>query len=115
MRSMALRLRGEDRREAVLPFAVGFGRDVGHRAALLNLAADGVGVIALVGVQDVAIWKLFEQPSACCAVGDLAASQHEGERSALSVGQRVNFRRAPAARAADGLIFLPPFPPAAER
>jgi hemolysin D len=31
------------------------------------------------------------------------------------IGQRVDFRRATAARAANGLIFLPPFPPEAER
>jgi hypothetical protein len=105
----------EERREAVLPFAVGFGRDVRRRAPLLDLAADGVGVVAFVGVQDVAIWELFKQQGARCAVGDLAAGEHEGERSAVGVGQRVDFRRAPAARAADGLIFLPPFPPAAER
>jgi hypothetical protein len=60
----------EERREAVLPFAVGFGRDVRRRAPLLDLAADGVGVVAFVGVQDVAIWELFKQQGARCAVGD---------------------------------------------
>ena len=59
--------------------------------------------------------KAFEQRRARRAVGDLAAREHEGDRSAERVGQRVDFRRPPAARAADRLIFLPPFPPAAER
>jgi len=36
-------------------------------------------------------------------------------RAAVGVGQGVDFRRPPAARAADGLAEGPPFPPAAER
>ena len=66
-------------------------------------------------MQDLAIWQMFEQRRAGGAVCDIAASEHEGERTTLIVGQRVDFRRAPAARAADRLILLPPFPPAAER
>ena len=38
----------EERREAVLPFAIGLGRDVGHDAVAFDLAADVAGVIALV-------------------------------------------------------------------
>jgi hypothetical protein len=51
-----------------------------------------VGVIAFVGVQDVAIRKAFEQRCARRAIGDLSAGGHEGERTALSVGQRVDIR-----------------------
>jgi hypothetical protein len=78
-------------------------------------AAGGVGIIALVSVHDFAIGKLFEQPGAGCPGSDLAAREYEGERTALGVGQRVDFRCAPAARTADRLILLPPFPPLAER
>ena len=106
MRSMALRFAVEERREAVLPFAVGFGGCWESRRAP-QPATHGVAVIALVGVPDVAIWKLFEQQGAWCAVGDLAASQHEGERPGIERRSRVDFHRAPAARAADGLIFRP--------
>jgi hypothetical protein len=66
-------------------------------------------------VQDIVIWKTVEQRSASGTIRDLAAGQHESERTALSIGQRMDLGRLPAARAADGLIFLPPFPPAAER
>jgi hypothetical protein len=41
--------------------------------------------------------------------------EQEGDRPAVAVGQRVDLGRAPTARAADGLIALPPFPPEAER
>ena len=79
------------------------------------MLADGVGVVALVAVEDVAGRKAFEQRRARRAIGDLTAGEHEGDRSAERVGQRMDFRRPPAARSADRLIFLPPFPPAAER
>jgi molybdenum-dependent DNA-binding transcriptional regulator ModE len=105
----------EEWREAGFPFTIGFGRDVRHRAEVFNLSTDRVGVVAFVCVQDVALWKLLEQRCARGAIGDLAPGQHEGERTALSIGQRVDLGRAAAPRAADGLIFLPPFPPAAER
>jgi hypothetical protein len=80
-----------------------------------DLPPQRVGVVALVGVQDVAFGQLFEQHCTGGAIRDLPAGQHEGERAALRIGQRVDLRRAPATRTANGLIFLPPFPPAAER
>jgi hypothetical protein len=39
----------------------------------------------------------------------------ERHREAERVGQGVDFRRASAGGAPDGLALLPPFPPAAER
>ena len=83
------------------------GQNAWHRPALLELTTDRIGVIALVGMQDVAVWKAFDQRRASGAIRDLAAGEHEGERTALSVGQRVDFYRAPAARAADCLGLLP--------
>ena len=76
----------EERREAVLPFAIGLGRNVRHRAASFDLPTDGVGVITLVAVQDVTPRKLFEQDRASGAIGDLPAGEHEGKRPARSVG-----------------------------
>jgi hypothetical protein len=35
----------EERRESVLPFAVGLGRNVGHRAALFDLPTDRFGIV----------------------------------------------------------------------
>lgn len=49
------------------------------------------------------------------AIGNLSAGQQERDGAAEAIGQRVDFRRAPAARAADRLILFPPFPPDAER
>ena len=59
--------------------------------------------------------QLLQQRISRRAIGDVAASQQEGDGPTQAIGQRVDFRRAPAARAADRLILLPPFPPAAER
>src|SRR3954454_11002147 len=105
----------EEWREAVLPLPICLWRDVWHRATPLDLLTDRISVVALVGVQDVAARKPFEQRLSSGAVCYLSASEPEGKRATLSVCQRVDFRRAAAARTADGLIFLPPFPPAAER
>ncbi len=48
-------------------------------------------------------------------VVDLARRQHQGAEAAGAIGERVDFGRGAAARAADGLVLLPPFAPAAER
>jgi hypothetical protein len=42
----------ENGRKAVLPFAVGLGRDVRHSACLFDLTANGVVVVALVADSD---------------------------------------------------------------
>ena len=42
-------------REAVLPFAIGFGWNVGHRSARLDLKADRAGVIAFISMRDFTI------------------------------------------------------------
>jgi hypothetical protein len=47
-------------------------------------------------VQNVAMRKLFKQFGACCAVGDLPTREHECDGTALAVGQRMDFCRAPA-------------------
>ena len=105
----------EERRKAVLPFSIGLGRDVRHRAVALDLPPDRVAVVTLVAVQDFAWRKPREKFRAGLAIGDVSAREHEGDGATARVGQRVDFGRASAARAADGLIFLPPLPPLAER
>jgi hypothetical protein len=101
----------EEWREAGLPFAIGLGRDVGQRAVVFDLTPDSVGVVALVRMHDIAIWKTVEQRRASAAIRDLAAGQQESERAPLSIGQRVDLGRATASRAANGLIFSPLFRP----
>ena len=45
----------------------------------------------------------------------IAGAQKQDPRAPVCIGQRVDFGRAPAARAADRLAIGPPFPPPAER
>lgn len=44
-----------------------------------------------------------------------AIRQQEGNKTSFGISDSVDFRIAPATRASDRLILLPPFPPAAER
>jgi hypothetical protein len=46
------------------------------------------------------------------AVVCLATGQEDGEKAPFSICQCVSLRVAPAARAANSLFLLPPFPPA---
>jgi len=102
-------------RETILPAAVGLGRDVGCGALALDLATDGVAVIPLVAMQDFGGGHLVEQGIGGGAVGDLAAGQQECDRAAEAIGQRVDFRRPPAAGTADRLREFPPLAPEAQR
>lgn len=94
----------EDRRETVFPAPVGPRRDVGHRAVLLDLPANGVAVVALVAMQDDASGRhLLQQDRSGGAISDLPAGEQEGDGPTVAIGQRVDLGRATAARAADGL------------
>jgi hypothetical protein len=66
-------------------------------------------------MQDLSPGHLVEEYVGSNAVGHLTASQEERDRAAELVGERVDFRGAPAARAADCLGEFPPFPPEAQR
>ncbi|TXT42380.1 MAG: hypothetical protein FD139_3656 [Methylocystaceae bacterium] len=105
----------EEGREAVFPASIGLWRNVRHRASIFHLPAESVAVVTLVAMQNVARRKPRQKFRARGAIGYLAAGEHEGERATLGIGQRMDFGRAPAARTTDGLIFLPPLPPLAER
>ena len=105
----------EERGEAGLLFPVGFRRNVGERAAFSDLLAQSVCVIALVAVDYGAIRQAVEKSRGGCAIGDVPARDQKGERAAVFVRQRMNLGGSPATGTADRLIFLPPFPPAAER
>ena len=105
----------EIRREAILPAAVGLGRDVGCSALAFDLAADCVAVIPLVAVQDHSRGHLVEQRVGSNAIRHLAASQQERDWAAEAIGQRMDFRGSPPARAADRLGEFPPLAPEAQR
>ena len=49
---------------------------------VFDLTTDSVGVIAFVRMQDVAVRKTVEQRCASGTIRDLAAGQHESERTA---------------------------------
>ena len=65
----------------------GLGRDVGHGAGCLDLAADRVGVVALVAMQDAARRQPLEELRSSRAIRHLSARQHESYRAAQLVGQ----------------------------
>lgn len=81
----------EEGREAVLPFPVRLGRDIGERAASANLLPDGVAVIAFVGMQDGRRRHLLDQHHPGSAIGYLAAGQEKGDRPAESIRQGMDF------------------------
>ena len=90
----------QERREAVLPLAIGFGRNVGHCAAL-DLPADCVRVrnITLVRVQDWARRELRQKLRARSAIGDWPpASVNESGRHSASVNAWILVVRPPRER-----------------
>ena len=105
----------EPGREAVLPLAIGFRRDVGNASRRLDLAADGIAVIALVAVNHEASRQVIEQFRRNPTIRHIAAAQDQQQRTPGSIGQGMDFARSPATRAANRLAALPPFPPLAQR
>src|SRR5436190_8299421 len=83
----------EEWREAVLPLPICLWRDVWHRATPLDLLTDRISVVALIGAQDVAVRKPFEQHLSSGAVCYLFASEHEGKRATTRALPRVSVGR----------------------
>lgn len=103
-------------REAGFVFPIDLWRDVRRGARIFDLAADEIAVVALVALNDLDIvGKQGEQRFGCDAIRNVSAGQNESNRPAEFIGQRMDFCRAPAARAPDRLVFLPPLPPDAQR
>lgn len=75
-----------------------------------------VAVISLIGYRDARtdVWADVERCLELRAVARLAWGQMEVERKAVEIGLEVDFGREATTRAAEGLILLPPFAPAAE-
>lgn len=95
--------------------AVGARRDDGADATLLEIVANGVGIVALVGEQRRAglLWQL-DQDFVRLAVGRFAGREVEAERDTAGVTDTVNLTGEPAPRLAKSLFASPPFAPAAE-
>jgi hypothetical protein len=99
--------------EAGFPFAVGLGRDVGHRALRLDQIADAIRVISLVGQNDGARIEAIEQAERSGPVVGLAGCQAEPDRETLGIDDGVDLCREAAAGATETMISPPLFAVAA--
>jgi hypothetical protein len=95
--------------------AIGF---VGHDGFCATLAEPKTQVGAVVGpiAEHLLGWfGASDQPLCRRTIMRLAAGQKDGKKTALSICDCVDFRVAPAARAANRLLVLPLFAPEAQR
>ena len=95
--------------------AVGLVGDDRLSATIDDLGAQFVTVVAFVGDEGAHDRGEGQQVGRGSDVGILAGCEMKHDRPAERIAQAMDFGRAPAARAADGLILLPPFPPEAQR
>lgn len=82
---------------------------------LREFFAQAPGVVSAVGEDPAGPMPPGEQPARALKVVDVAGGNQQGMRAADLIGQRMDFGRLSAARAADGVVEGPPFAPAAER
>jgi|SRR6185312_7245504 len=101
--------------EAMDDDTVGFIGDYGLGAAANDFGTKAVAIIALVGDERAHGWGERQNIGRSSDIGILAWGQMKDDRPAERIAQRMDFCRATTARAADGLIVLPPFPPEAQR
>ena len=95
--------------------AIGFVGNDRRCAVFDDLGAQPVAVVALVGEKLRHQWRERQDIGRRGNVGILARGQVKDDWPAERIAQPVDLGRAPTARAADGLILLPPFPPEAQR
>lgn len=95
--------------------SIGFVGDHWRCAALDDLGTQPVAVVAFVGEKLRHEGRERQDIGRRSNVGILAGRQVKDDWPAERIAQPVDLGRAPAARAADGLILLPPFPPEAQR
>ena len=91
---------------------VGYDR---QGSALREELPYGFAVVGSVGRAQGGGRQWREQSNGDASVSALSWRDFEGYRATSPIDDGVYFRRAAAARAPDGLILVPPFPPAAER
>ena len=95
--------------EARLPPSAQPGRYVVQCLFGFGLTAAGIRVIAFVTVRTLALRQSLEEGQYGLAVGDMAAGQQKGDRTAAPFGQGVDLVLRPP-RVADGLRILLPLP-----
>ena len=110
-----------------MPELVGFLVEAERLFSIRSIGDDGLGatiaqplaqrrtVVSLVAEQLGSGLDATDGPLGRWAIMRVAAAQKEGKKTAFSICECVDLRVAPAARAADRLFLLPPFPPEAER
>lgn len=101
--------------EAMADDAVCFVGNDRPGPALGDLGAQSVAVVAFVGDERPHAGCLRENSRRSSNVGVLAGRQVQNDGAAVWIAQGMDLRRASAARTADGLRVLPPFPPEAQR
>ena len=101
--------------EAVEGHPVGFVWDDKLRAAIGDFGAKTVAILAFVPNEGRDGRRQFQKGRPCANICVLSRSEMKCARFAIRLAQRADFRGPPAARAADRLFMLPPFPPLAER
>ena len=95
--------------------AVGFRRNDGFDTALLQIGADRVGVVSLVGEKRIRrLLRKIDQRVVSLAVRSFAWGEVERDGSASGITETMNFTGEPAPRATKSSLMSPPFPPAAE-
>jgi hypothetical protein len=80
-----------------------------------DFGAKAIAVIAFVADERAHGWSERQNIGRSSDIGILSGRQMKDDGSTERVAQRMDFCRATTARAADGLIMLPPFPPEAQR
>ena len=95
--------------EARLPFAIGFGGYVGHRALALDQVADAARIVGLVSKHDGARDKPVEQSERGGSVVRLTRRQAEPDRETLRIDDRVDLGREAAPAATETMISTPLF------
>jgi len=101
--------------EAMENDAVGLVGDDGPCATIDDLRTQRVAVIPFVGDERAHGRRERQNIGRGSNIGVLARGQMKGDRPAERIAQRMDLGRAPAARSADRLSVLPPFPPEAQR
>src|SRR5262245_19660602 len=84
-------------------------------SALVQLLSQFVTVISHVTKQMLGWRHSADQSLGERIVVCFTAGEQDSDQASLSICECVNLRVAPSARAANSLLLLPPFPPAAER
>lgn len=83
--------------KAVLPDARDLGRNVGSCALRSDFPAHGIRVVSLVAVDQLGRADLIEQRIGRNAIWHMAAGEKKSDRTAISIGQRMDFCGASAA------------------